>query len=499
MPSFFAAMLAALFVSAASAGGPQAAQTSQDLRSTPAGRRLSEVIELINSGDRAAAARYASENYGGQFRTIPMSQHQGFVSQVHDMTRGVDFHSFQDVKPNEVTGLLKSRLTGDWIAILVRVEADPPYRITGLGLRRPQPPAGAIARRQLDNRAIAGELDSFLKKLVDADVFSGSVLLAKNGEVIYKGAFGLASKDFNVPNRVDTKFNLGSMNKMFTAVSIAQLVEGGKLSFDDPLSKFLPDFPDAQSAQKIRIKNLLTHTSGLGSYFNEKFRTSSRALYRTVDEMIKLAADEKLAFEPGTKWAYSNTGFLVLGKVIEKVTGGSYYDYVREHIYRPAGMINSDCFELDLVTPNLALGYDKEFTDNGMRFRNNLFEHVIRGGPAGGGYSTAEDLLRFDIALRSNKLVGAEYVKLLLSPKPDLNSPDYGYGFQIDRERKIAGHGGGFPGISSNLDMFLESGYTAVVMSNYGSGSRPVAAKMQELIAATTVTRSEADAKVRGQ
>ncbi len=430
---------------------------------------------------------------------IPISQHQGFVSQVHDMTRGVDFHSFQDVKPNEVTGLLKSRLTGDWIAIVVRVEADPPNRITGLGLRRPQPPAGAITSRKLDNREIAGELDSFLKKLADADVFSGSVLLAKNGEVIYKGAFGLASKDFNVPNRVDTKFNLGSMNKMFTAVSIAQLVESGKLSFDDPLSKFLPDFPDAQSAQKIRIKNLLTHTSGLGSYFNEKFRTSSRALYRTVDDMMKLAADEKLAFEPGTKWAYSNTGFLVLGKVIEKVTGGSYYDYVREHIYRPAGMINSDCFELDLVTPNLALGYEKEFTDNGPRFRNNLFEHVIRGGPAGGGYSTAEDLLRFDIALRSNKLVGAEYVKLLLSPKPDLNSPDYGYGFQIDRELKIAGHSGGFPGISSNLDMFLDSGYTAVVMSNYGSGSRPVSSKMQELIAATTATRSDAAAKIRGQ
>jgi CubicO group peptidase (beta-lactamase class C family) len=173
--------------------------------------------------------------------------------------------------------------------------------------------------------------------------------------------------------------------------------------------------------------------------------------------------------------------------VIEKVTGGSYYDYVREHIYRPAGMINSDCYELDLVTPNLALGYEKEYTDSGVRFRNNLFEHVIRGGPAGGGYSTVEDLLRFDMALRSNKLVGADYVKLLLSPKPDLNSPDYGYGFQIDRERKIAGHGGGFPGISSNLDMFLESGYTAVVMSNYGQGSRPVSGKMQELIAGTTM------------
>jgi CubicO group peptidase (beta-lactamase class C family) len=211
---------------------------------------------------------------------------------------------------------------------------------------------------------------------------------------------------------------------------------------------------------------------------------SSRALYRTVDDMLKLAQDEKLAFEPGARWAYSNTGMLVLGKVIEKASGQNYYDYIRENISKPAGMINSDCYELDRVNPNLAVGYQKEFTDSGVRFRNNVFDHVIRGGPAGGGYSTVEDLLRFDLALRSHKLVGAEYTKLLLSAKPELNSPSYGYGFGIDNERRIAGHSGGFPGISSNLDMFLESGYTAVVMSNYGGASQSVALKMQELVLA---------------
>jgi CubicO group peptidase (beta-lactamase class C family) len=316
------------------------------------------------------------------------------------------------------------------------------------------------------------------------------VLLAKDGQVIFKGAYGTANKDFNAPNRIDTKFNLGSMNKMFTAVAIAQLVERGKLSLDDPLAKFMPDFPSKDAAEKIKIKHLLSHTAGLGSYFNRKFQESSRELYRTVDEMLKLAQDEKMAFEPGTRWQYSNTGMLVLGKVIEKASGQDFFEYIRENIYKPAGMINSDCYELDHVNQNLAVGYEKEYGDKGYTFENNIFKHVMRGGPAGGGYSTVEDLHRFAVALRAGKLVGAEYVKLLLSAKPELNSPNYGYGFQISAAPRIAGHGGGFPGISSNLDMFLDNGYIAVVMSNYGGASRLASDKLRELVMAGQETKA---------
>jgi CubicO group peptidase (beta-lactamase class C family) len=451
---------------------------------SPVVRRVTELVRVINLNDRTAARAYVKENYDPQFLQMPMEAHLDFIAQFYDRTRGVEVHSFQNSTPTEATALLRNKLTGGWEALLVRVEAAAPHRIAAIGLRRPQPPVGAQKANKLADAEIVKELDAFVQKLADADVFSGSVLLAKNGQPLYKKAFGLATKDFNVPNRVDTKFNLGSMNKMFTAVAVAQLVEKGTLSFDDPLSKYLPGFPNKESAQKIQIRHLLTHTSGLGSYFNQKFMESSRARFRTVDDMMKLADDEKLAFEPGAQWSYSNTGFLVLGAVIEKVSGQSYYEYLREKIYRPAGMSNTDAYELDLVNPNLAVGYQKEFTDNGVRFRNNIFEHVIRGGPAGGGYSTVEDLLRFDVALRSGKLVGREYTKLLLSPKPELNSPQYGYGFGIDTERQIVGHSGGFLGISSNLDMFLQNGYTAVVMSNYGGGSQPVAAKIQELVLA---------------
>jgi CubicO group peptidase (beta-lactamase class C family) len=166
----------------------------------------------------------------------------------------------------------------------------------------------------------------------------------------------------------------------------------------------------------------------------------------------------------------------------EIVSGQDYYDYVRENIFTPAGMPNTDCYELDKVNPNPAVGYEKHYDETGIAFRNNIFEHVLRGGPQGGGYSTVENLLAFAVALRSGKLVGAEYVKLLLSAKPEPHSPRYGYGFAIDEAEKIAGHGGGFIGINSNLDMFLDSGWTAVVMSNYGRGAMLPQQAMRELV-----------------
>jgi CubicO group peptidase (beta-lactamase class C family) len=466
------------------------AQQAQNTSDGPAARRVQELARVISAGSRAEAKKYATENYGPEFLKMPMDNHLGFIFRLHDLTRGLEFHSFQEVKPTEATALFKSKLTGSWVALVVRVEAEAPHRITGIGQRQPKPPAGEASTKPLGDAEKARELDAFVKKLADADVFSGAVLLARDGRVIYKKAFGEANKDFNAPNRADTKFNLGSMNKMFTGVAIAQLVERGKLSFDDPLSKFLPDFPTKEAAEKIKIKHLLTHTSGLGSYFNKKFFDSSREKYRTVEQMMELAKDEKLQFEPGTKWSYSNTGMLVLGAVVEKVTGQSYYDYVRENIAKPAGMVNTDCYELDYVNPNLAVGYEKEYTDAGVRFSNNIFKHVMRGGPAGGGYSTVEDLLRFDAALRAGKLVSAEMVKTLLAPKPEVNSPRYGYGFGLDPEKQIYGHSGGFPGISSNLDMFWSNGYTAVVMSNYGGGAFPVTEKMRELVLAGQESRA---------
>jgi CubicO group peptidase (beta-lactamase class C family) len=332
---------------------------------------------------------------------------------------------------------------------------------------------------------IVAELKAHVERLAQADSFSGAVLIAKDGKTLWSAAYGMADKNFNAPNKIDTKFNLGSMNKMVTAVAIAQLVERGVLSYDDPVSKWVPGGLSDDAGDKVRIKHLLSHTSGLGSYFTDEWDSASRARYRSVDDFMAFAKKEKLQFEPGTRWGYSNTGMLVAGKVIEAATKQSYFDYVRENIYKPAGMVNTDAYELDYVTPNLAVGYQRENTSAGPRWRNNIFMHVVKGGPAGGGYSTVEDLLRFDVALRSGKLINRASFTTLTSNKPELSSPNYGYGFGVFDGGKIVGHSGGFPGISANLDMFLEAGYTVAVLSNYGGGSMPVVRKARQLIAAS--------------
>ncbi len=464
-----------------------AASARQGASPSPAAeRRVREYVALVNSGDRKAARSYVEQNLTpAALGRVPAAGRVNTISMLHDETRGVEVLSTAQTQPNQVEAVLRGRLTDESWRLTLILEPQAPHRIERMGFGPWAEPAAnrPPPSKQLSDEEVARSLDDFLTKLAAADGFSGAVLLAKDGRVIFEKAYGVANKDFNVPNRVDTKFNLGSMNKMFTAVAVAQLVEAGKLSFDDPLSKFLPDFPDRESADKIKIKHLLTHTSGLGSYFNQQFAEGSRARFRTVDDFLELAKGEKLSFEPGTKWQYSNTGFLVLGKVVEKASGRSYFDYVREHVYKPAGMTNSDSYDLDRVNTNLAVGYQKEYTDEGVRYRNNIFDHVIRGGPAGGGYSTVGDLHRFATALRTGKLVSEATFKTLTTPKPELSSPEYGYGFGIDAEAATFGHSGGFLGISANLAMFPDSGYTAVVLSNYGGAAQRAAIRLRQAVA----------------
>ena len=221
----------------------------------------------------------------------------------------------------------------------------------------------------------------------------------------------------------------------------------------------------------------------MGSYFNRTYRRASKNNFRALSDYKPLIKNETLRFEPGSRWRYSNTGLFLAGVVIEKVSGQTYFDYIREHIYKPAGMINSDCYEMDQPVPNLAIGYDHT-PNNSTGWRNNLYSHVLKGGPAGGGFSTVEDLYRFARALTNYKLLSKKLTEAAYSPKPKLNSPTYGYGFGIRSggKNRIVGHSGGFTGINSNLSIFLDKGYVMAVMSNYSQGARPIQTKIRELL-----------------
>ena len=450
---------------------------------SPAQRLVEEFISLINSGDRVGARSFIERSYtSAALAEEAAAERVNAVSELHDKTRGLETRSLRETTPGTWTAIVHLKLTGQWARFTFELELQPALRIKSFDWDYSAAPRGvAPPPRKLSEREIVRELDAFMRKMADADVFSGAVLLAKDGKVLFKKAYGEADKNSGEPNRTDTKLNLASLNKMFTAVAITQLVEQGKLSFDDPLSKFLPDFPNREAAQKIKIKHLLTHTSGLGDLFNERWYASSRERFRKVDDYLELVKNEAPAFEPGTRRRYSNTGYMVLGKVVEIITGQSYYDYVRENIYRRSGMASTDAYELDRVNKNLAIGYDKLYTDNGIVFRNNLFLHSVRGTPAGGGFSTVEDLLRFVLALRAGKLVGSDYVKTMTSPKPELNSPNYGYGFGVIPEDGIVAHSGGAEGIGSHLEM-TDDGYTFVVLSNYGEAMSPITLKIRELV-----------------
>jgi CubicO group peptidase (beta-lactamase class C family) len=380
--------------------------------------------------------------------------------------------------------IAKNRLTGGWQGLSFTFDGTPEDRITGLQIQQARPPKDVPPLPPLTPDQAKAELDAFLDRLAEAEAFSGTALRARDGRVVFEAARGIAERNHGAPMRLDARLNLGSMDKMFTAVVVGQLVDEGKLSFQDPVAKFLGGKGWTKAdLSKVRLEHLLSHTSGLGSYFNETYERTARQLLRRVDDYKPLVAEETLAFEPGTKWQYSNTAFLLAGAVIEAVTGRDYFDVVRERVYAKAGMPNSDSYDVDLVVPNLATGYSRERTASGTRWRSNTFEHVIRGGPAGGGYSTARDLLAFAEAMRKGRLVSPTTAERLWSAKPELHSPDYGYGFGVGKDLlgRSAGHSGGFPGIASVLDIYLDTGFTVVVLSNVDGGMQPVAQKLREV------------------
>ena len=341
-----------------------------------------------------------------------------------------------------------------------------------------------ISDKKKSAAKIAKEIETYIDKAVAEDSFSGVVLVAENGKPIFKKASGFANKSTNTPNSIDTKFNLGSLNKSFTSVAIVQLAQQGKLDFTDTISKHLPDYPNKTVADKVTIHQLLTHTSGMGNYFNQEFM-ARRASLKTLSDLLPLFVNDPLAFEPGERVQYSNAGFVVLGLIIERLSGQSYYDYVRDHIFKPAGMTHTDSYERDQKIQNLAIGYTN-MGPNGPQpgpRRDNTPTLPGKGSSAGGGYSTVEDMLKFADSLITHKLLNAKYTEILFTGNKlqEAEGRSGGYGFIFNRAKQVrtVENAGGGPGINSVFRIYLDRGYTVVVLSNYDP---PSAEKVAENI-----------------
>jgi CubicO group peptidase (beta-lactamase class C family)/predicted aspartyl protease len=308
--------------------------------------------------------------------------------------------------------------------------------------------ASALAAQQTPIDQITAAVD----KAAAEDKFSGVVLVAKDGTPLLSRAWGMADPAKGIANRPDTKFNIGSINKIFTTVAIGQLAAAGKLSLSDTISKQLPGL-NVPSADKITIEQLLQHKSGLGDVFGPKFMESHASL-RKLSDYASLFAGKPLEFEPGTSQRYSNAGFVVLGLIIEKLSGQSYYDYVRDHITKPAGMTDTASYAIDDDVPNRAIGLTKRGPDGPLAARqSNVNALPGRGSSAGGGYSTAADMLRFSQALLADKLLPKRWT-------------DWVFGGKLDTpaQRNIA-VAGGTPGANALLE--IAPPYTVVVLSNF--------------------------------
>ena len=440
---------------------------------TPPARQFSAWLDAFNSGDRASLLRFLEKNYPS--RAANIDQELNF----REMTGGFELRKPEESSSTRFTGIVQERDSDQFARFVIEVEPDELHRITRLDLQLIARPPDFPMPRMNEGAALAA-LRAELEKRVAADRFAGAVLVAKKDKPLFSGAYGLADREKKIPNKLTTRFRIGSMNKMFTAVAVLQLAQAGKIKLTDPIGKYLTDYPNKDLASKVTIHHLLTHTGGTGDFFGPEF-DAHRLELRTLQDYVKLYGKRGLAFEPGSRWEYSNYGFLLLGVVIEGVTGKNYYEYVQDYVYKPAGMTSTGSLSEDEVVPERSIGYTK--FGGGKTWRPNTDTLPYRGTSAGGGYSTVEDLLRFANALENHTLLDAHYSELLTSGKVDTpNGAKYAYGF-MDRNVhgvRSFGHGGGAPGMNGDLEIYPESGYVIAVLANMDP---PAAQRIADFIA----------------
>lgn len=317
----------------------------------------------------------------------------------------------------------------------------------------------------------AQQIEQLLAKYNEYGQFNGSALVAENGKIIFKKGFGSANMEWNIPNQTDTKFRLGSISKQFTALLIVKLAEEGKIKLDVPITTYLPDYPKA-NGDKITIHQLLTHTSGIPNYTSlpNFFKDKSRNPY-TPEEFVKTFSSLPLDFTPGEKFNYSNSGYFLLGYIIEKISGKTYEQYLQEIIFTPLKMVNSGYDHSDIILKNRAAGYERQ----GKAIKNAAYLDMSLPYAAGSLYSTVEDLFLWDQALYTNKLLTEKSMESLFKPYIKAWNGFYGYGWSTyevpngeNSKISVVEHGGGINGFNTIISRIPADKNLVVLLNNTG-------------------------------
>ncbi|MCD6065481.1 MAG: serine hydrolase [Bacteroidetes bacterium] len=308
-----------------------------------------------------------------------------------------------------------------------------------------------------DYQKRAQTLDSIFTIYGNKNMMTGSVLVAKNGKILLSKGYGMADNTKKTGNTGLTRFKLASVSKQFTAMGIMILQEQGKLSTDDKLSKYIPDYPNGD---KIMVHHLLTHTSGIPSFTSLPVYDSIRTLPHTLDMLIGYSKYKPLEFDPGTKFNYSNSGYILLSYIIEKASGMKYAAFINKSVFKPLGMKNSGVCEGNKEVPGMAVGYTEE---NDKMVIAPFTDMSIPSG-AGALYSTVEDMLIWDQSLYTEKLVKKETLQKIFTADKE----NYGYGWKIStfKGHKWISHNGGIEGFSTTMNRFTDDSLTVIILKN---------------------------------
>jgi len=423
---------------AVTAAGAQSAEIQYP--QTPAGKAVEAYFKAFNAGEEAMKAFFANFTAKAALEKTPLDVRLDRYRQMRDRLQSLEPRKLADARDNFVSVVARTG-AGELVRLDFEFEAAAPFGLLGIRIEdmggggnqgpRPEP--------KKDDAELAASIREYARRAVETGEFSGVILIARNGKPFFEEAFGEADREKKIPNRTSTKFNVGSIDKTFTGLAIRQLAAEKKLALDDKIGKYLPDYPNKDAAAKVTVRHLLEMTSGIGDFFGDRYEAADKEKIRTLAEYLPLFADKPLEFEPGSANKYSNGGYVVLGLIIEKVAGTDYYAYVRDHIFKQAGMPDTGWSEKAAHLPGLAVGYVRE----GNAWKTNYDTLPGKGSSAGGGHSTARDLLNYTAALEKGI-----------------------FGEAGEPERGGLGIAGGAPGLNAAVEWDPRQGVTIVVMAN---------------------------------
>jgi D-alanyl-D-alanine carboxypeptidase len=422
---------------------------------TPAGKAVEAHFKAFNEGEEAMEDFFEKFSATGSFQRTPIQVRLARYRQMRSQLGTLEPQKVIESRPDFISITAQAQ-GGQLVRLDFEFESSEPFGLLGIRIQALDGPAGEGPKPdpKKDDTELFAAVRDYARKAVEAGDFSGVVLIARNSVAVFEEAFGTADRAKQIPIRTDTKFNIGSINKSFTALAVRKLAAEKKLSLDDTIGKFLPDYPNKDAAARVTVRHLLEMSSGIGDFFGERYDAADKEKILTLADYLPLFADQPLAFGPGKGNLYSNGGYIVLGLIIEKVTGLDYYSYIRDNVFKPAGMTDSGWIPKAADVQNRALGYVRD----GPSWKTNYDTLPGKGSSAGGGYSTAHDLLKYTIALGKGI-----------------------YGPAGEEIRGGMGIAGGAPGLNAALEWMPERGWTIVVMANL---SPPAAVRVAQQIRA---------------